>query len=362
MVINGTAQFWFSRTRRKHAPTALFQAVFWRRLGSLGLLPLCLCLFLFVLMENLQFGSGVAHAAWHILVAVLAMNVQRTIYHSLPDPLHCVLSYFMKQNHQLADIHSTPPANPVVAHYLLSGIAITTGLTTAAGYGTSLLVPPPSGYDWPVFGLDTIQWQSGYIIATGTLTILVAVMVAFGLIETVHVGTENKFHRTLRWRSLGCSLGYLSCLLGLLTVVASSGSTSGQLRAFLLTATVCTTAISIQLVTFSEPWESDTFSVASAPVLRRVIAASVAAASAGFVASLCLLYRHSALQHTALGEFQHGAFPIFWRDLALLQYGLVSLLAAWPLTYVAQVRERWVPKGPNPKMAKWPQYVAGIEF
>lgn len=364
MVLNGVGQFWISQTQREHAPKVIFHAVYWRRLGSLGLLPLSLCVVLFVFMENLKFGSGVAHAAWHVLVALLAMNVQRTIYHSCPDPVHHVLSYFLHQDSSVADVHSTSSKNPLVAQCLLGCIAITTLFTLVSGSVAHLLFPYNT-HDWPVFGLDLPQWQCGYVVAVGTLLTLLAAAATFSLIGTVQMNSGNihkRFSGQSQWRQRGCSLGHFSAFLGFVTFVASANLAPLQLRALALAATVCAVAGSVSLVTLSEaaPTGFDKSSVS----LRRAIAVSINILSAGFMSSLYVLLRSGALQYTATNALQHMLFPSAWRTLAFSQYLLMGLLAVWPLTYARQVHDRWA--GPetqlNSKMAKWPYLVAGIEF
>jgi len=356
LVLHGAGQFWLSYKRREHAPQVLFHAVFWRRLVTLGLFPICLCLVLFISME--KFESGLAHATWHVWVAVLAMNVQRTIYHSLVDPLHMVLSLIARQNAPAADVHSTPPKNPIIAHYFLASIAVTMSVTFMAGRLVGAMVPH-SHYDWPVLGLDSLQWQTGYMLAIGSLSVILAIASTFGLIATVHIPwakSDGQFH----WRRVGCALGFSSSLFGLLAIVASADGMPSKLRALVLAATACSAAAGVALTTFSE------FSTSSM-LIRRMMAAATCVTAAVFVTSLYTLHQYGALQHVALshngGTYYHVVFPRAWRCLALSQYCLAGLLAAWPLTYVAQVRERWTTTTPlNGKLAKWPLAFAGIEF
>jgi hypothetical protein len=190
LVILGSGQFWLSHPQREHAPKVLFHAVFWRRLGSLGLLPLCLCLALFLAMENIKFGAGVAHAAWHLLVAALATNVMRTVYHSLPDPLHTALSYVLRDDELLADIHSTSSKNPAVAHYLLGIAAVTTCLTLLVAH--------------------TVEVYMEFSVAIVALTALVAMAVALLLISTVQTDAVGELKPLSNWRQLGFFLGHVS--------------------------------------------------------------------------------------------------------------------------------------------------------
>jgi len=330
VLLHGAGQFWWSN--REHAPQVLFHAVFWNRLISLGLLPISLCLPLLYIGH--VYASGLAHAAWHVLIATMAMNIQRTLYHSLPDPLHTGISYLMGQDAPLADILSSPPKNPAVAHYLLSGVAVTTCLTLLADRVTR------NNYDLPglpVFGMDRLQWTGGngdsirhfangggFLVASNALFTLVAIAAAFFLISTVQINTEGKWEVVSRWRQLGCSLGYLSTFFGLLVVLASVDGTPPNLRTLALGATTCTAAAAVLLTTFEERWEPGaSWMVASIPVFRRVVAACTGLAAAGFVASL---------------------FMSAWRGVTLTQHIFALLLAVWPLTYVGQVRERWAPQ------------------
>jgi len=349
MVLNGFAQFWLSQSQSEHAPKVLFRAVFWRRLASLGFVPLLACLVLFVFMESLSFGSGFAHSAWHVLVAALAVNVQRTIYHSIADPLQTILGLLQKQP-PVSDIHSLAPTNPAVAHWLLGGPAFTASLTLLATYVTASMTSS-TDLGWPVLGVDTLQWQCGYILAIGALFTCFSFAITWGLIGTVHKDevdkssrlhshftmghdAESRMNRSL----LGSILGWVSAACGLFIAVSSAEGVSVHLRTLAVVGMPWTAAMSTLLFAFSDPCAT---SKAPSPVVtfRQGIAAIIAVASTGFVASLSMLQHYGSL-----GVFQHTSLPTAWQMMAASQYCTIALLAAFPLTYAAHVHDRWKTK------------------
>jgi len=359
ILLNGVGQFWLSPTRREHIPKIIFGPVFCRRLVSLGLLPLLLCTSLFLFMERSE-SAGLSHAAWHVVVALLALNVQRTIYYSLPDPLHTLLSYLMQEVSPVADIHSSPPNAPVVAHYSLSSIALVTGFTLFANYATCLLMPAQTGESWTAFGLSMFrgmqQWQSSYIIVIGSLLLLVAVATTFALIGTLDMETEGKQTWRSHWRSLGCSVGSSSLAFGLLAIAswladAVGLSVAPQLQSVALAATVCAAAGGMLLVSFSEHYvhiTSTSATIRTGVALRCAMAAFMAVAAAGYVSSLHILHIYDALSLSTIGI---PGLQAVWLGLALCQHTMLALLMVWPLTYCTEVREQWTPK--VPKNNKW---------
>jgi len=282
------------------------------------------------------------------MVAALAVNIQRTIYHSLPDPLHSLWSKVMQQASPLSDIHTPFPQNPVVVHWLLGSTSATMAMTLLVGHATSLIMAG-SGYHWPIFGLDSLPWQTGYLLAIGSLVTLASIAGTFGLISTAQCEAPSKSTLASFARALGCFLGILSAFFGLMTIGASADGMPAQLRAMALGATVCCASSGVLLVTFNEPWES----AESGVELRRVLGSSIGMASAGFMITLYVLHSLGALEN-------HVHYPLnAWRSLAVAQYMCTCLIAVWPLTYVTQVRERWTPKVPMHvnQVQRWKSYI-----
>jgi hypothetical protein len=346
LCINGIAQFWLSAKYTDYACRVVTRAAFWRRLLNVGGLPLIVCGVLLGVME--YFESGVAHAIWHVAVATIACNIQRTVYYMIPDPVSVAMKYISINQLQSADVQSQAPHNPVMAHSLLYAPVIAMSLATTTCCLMSCMVQHP--IQIPVLGLDTLEWQLGYTASIGSILTLAAFVGALVLITAHTDGEQSKYDHSLCQFVRASSCCGAIAILGLLcSFAAPEISGIGPWREMILASAVILLASSMVLTTLQA---SD---VSRASTIRCVFAVYACILAIMFIVQLCRFH----YLRTVISREYDDAHLAAHSTLSALQYVLLVTLALFPTTCVARVRAKWITEDDSvlPSTLKQPSFI-----
>mmetsp|Transcript_140455 Transcript_140455/g.261852 ORF Transcript_140455/g.261852 Transcript_140455/m.261852 type:complete len:554 (-) Transcript_140455:57-1718(-) len=342
LVILVSGVFWLQRERRSFAQTVFLRAGFWMRFVSIGMIPSLCCTALFVSVQRAAHGR-VIHSVWHIVDAVLATNLQRTVFTQRRDPVYRLLNRLFRVGGSPVDILSVAPSNPPVAHWLLALASFTQLLmmmmgaclqscfsyritATRAAKGAVRLAY------WPVLGIDILKRPAGFLMEACWVLVLLAITATFAMVE-VAVQRSHSSDKELILGKIGSTLNYTGIAFGALsalTVIARST----LLRVLTVSAGCCTATAGIVLTTCSVHSQSR-----SAVVGRMLIAFGLCIASVIFLVLLSAVYQAGGMDYD--GQLVHTACPMLLTACAGCEYAIFVLIAVWPLTFMREVREHW---------------------
>lgn len=332
--------FWLQSARRSFASTVFLRANFWRRLLSAGALPLFCCSVLFLGGQRAGNGRAV-HALWHIADAVLAVNLQRTVFTQQHDPMQMLLSRLFGTVGPSMDILSTAPTNPVVEHWLL-GLALCT-LVYATGIfaylrsllGMHMLVTPAAAVAiepsyLPVLGLDILKHPAGFIMDLCWIVFLLCLLVTITRVDFA-VRSSKLSEKDQVLSKMGSSMIYCGILLGAITALTAMARTT-LLRALPIAAACGTASVGISIMSCIS-----TSGARPARLARALIALALCVAFTCFLVMLLAVYQAGGMEYE--GELFHTACPLKFAGLAGSEYAVLLLIATWPLTFIQEVRE-----------------------
>mmetsp|Transcript_32886 Transcript_32886/g.59808 ORF Transcript_32886/g.59808 Transcript_32886/m.59808 type:complete len:544 (+) Transcript_32886:69-1700(+) len=332
--------FWLQKERRSFASIAFLRANFWMRLLTAGILPIFCCTVLFIGAQSA--GNGrVVHSVWHVMDALLAVNLQRTVLTQRHDPVYMLLKNLFGTTGPSMDILSTAPTNPVVAHWLL-GLALCallymTGMfaylkflfglqvtTTHAAAGAARLPY------LPVLGLDTLKRPAGFIMEICWIVVLLSFVVTFAMVDfgLRRSKSSEKDHLLSR---IGSTMIYSGIFLGAISALTVMARTT-LLRVLPIAAGCGVAIVGICLMTCIS-----TSGARPAVLARALIALALCVAFMCLLLMLLAVYRAGGMDYD--GELFHSACPVLFTGLAGCEYVVLVLIAVWPLTFIQEIRE-----------------------
>lgn len=307
LLLFGCSTFWLHRDRRASMPKVLLRIRFWRRLWNHCVLPLLACSFILVLMESVD--ARVSYACWHVLLAMLAVNLVRVVHNDTNDMEH------------EAEVANISPQNPVVARILLGSVAMF-GLPTLI-LSLALDWWAVGHWRWPRVFKSTHQWPGGYFVVIGALPTLVAQAASFWLIAST-VGAANDLEEIVLSKQFGCLTGHVSVAFGFLTIaVPDVGFPTAHTLCMILFLSLMMVAMLMTTLSVRQP-------LALATRNRFFLMLLIFASVFSFLVLSILAQQDQS--HT------YG-IPHPW--LSLSEYTTLALPMLWPLTWGAEVQDRW---------------------
>eukprot|EP00929_Paragymnodinium_shiwhaense_P098111 TRINITY_DN59655_c0_g1_i1.p1 TRINITY_DN59655_c0_g1~~TRINITY_DN59655_c0_g1_i1.p1 ORF type:complete len:610 (+),score=58.03 TRINITY_DN59655_c0_g1_i1:271-1830(+) len=163
LLLLGTVIFWSHRGRRRHAPQVLLQTPYWRRLGTIFVLPQLLAL---IFMLSGASNSEPMHACWHVVLAGLATFGFHCAY-NMHDAITVALGRPPSKVRD-GNVFVAAPANPSIVLWCMQGLAFCGVVAVGAimgdaGFGVRLdeLQRNPA----PILGVLHLPQPAGYILA-----------------------------------------------------------------------------------------------------------------------------------------------------------------------------------------------------
>ncbi|CAJ1461193.1 unnamed protein product [Effrenium voratum] len=199
----GFAGFWLQPARRHAATEVLLRSRYWLRLWKQAIAPTAV---ISVFLVGLSSVSP-APSACRAVLAVLGTKVLHTVAsHSQGEKL--------RESQRLQELQGLSPSwNPVVAKQLLAAPGVlgvsTVGASLASDFMTSEV------WRWPLLSMATGLRPGGYVVVLGALPALMAMAAALWLVSST--GSCHAIDEEVSTQ-LGCLLGYLSLLLGVLAM------------------------------------------------------------------------------------------------------------------------------------------------
>jgi len=204
----GFTVFWFQPARRAAATEVLLRTHYWLRLWKEALLPTA---FLSIFVVALQATVSHADTAGRTVFALLAARMISASH---------VQGEKLRESQRLQELQGLSPSwNPMVARQLLGAPGLLGMVTIAA----SLVADLYSSHSWPLLSRPVHARPGGYLVVLGALPSLLAMAAALWLVSS-STGSCAIFEseEISLSRGLGCLSGYLSILLGLLTLLLHS--------------------------------------------------------------------------------------------------------------------------------------------
>lgn len=344
LMILACGVFWLQHQRRSFAQTVFLRAGFWMRFFSIGMIPSLCCTVLFVSVQRAAHGRMI-HAVWHTADAILATNLMRTVFTQQRDPIYRLLNrLFGKcEGEQRVDVLSVAPTNPPVAHWLLALGSFTQLFMTMMGtclqsYFSYRITATRAAKHavrlayWPVLGIDILKRPAGFLMEACWVLVLLAITTTFAMVEVA----AQRSHSSEKERMLGkmgSTMSYTSVAFGVLSALTVMAR-STLLRVLTVSAGCCTAAAGIALTTCSTASGSR-----SAMAARMLIAFGLCIACVIFLVLLSAVYQAGGMDYD--GQLFHTACPLLLTACAGCEYAIFLLIAAWPLTFVNEVREHW---------------------
>mmetsp|Transcript_84841 Transcript_84841/g.134330 ORF Transcript_84841/g.134330 Transcript_84841/m.134330 type:complete len:350 (+) Transcript_84841:488-1537(+) len=203
----GFTVFWFQPARRAMANEVLLRSHYWLRLWKQALLPTVL---LSIVLGALQ-ATFVSQAtpACRTVFALLAARVI--------SAANCQ-GEKLRESQRLQELQGLSPSwNPMVVRQLLGAPGLLGLLTLLASLVANRLTS--SEENWPLLSRAVHARPGGYLVVLGALPALLSMAAAVWLVSHAVNSSIFESEEICFTKELGCLSGYLSIVLGLLTLL-----------------------------------------------------------------------------------------------------------------------------------------------
>jgi len=325
------AGFWLHRSRQARAADVLIRFKFWHRLLHHGFIPAMMLFWIFCIMGVADFQA--LHSMWHVVVAFFSVSLLRTVL-------------LGESTSASAKIFDLSPHNPNVAHVLLGAVALI--LLPTAVIGASFDWCSSGQSHWPTISTATLCQPGGYFVAIVSVPAFTGVATVFWLIDSTAATKASwlQYHKSKTWefqegihqessfnpqqlamgRRLGCLLGYTGAFFGLAAALIMKGTPlQNVMNLFCSIMSLGLIMIAMALTVLSADPTSN-----QSVRFRRCLTMLVCL-------PMMIVHIMLMLADQCLPSYYQVPHAIY----AITEYIVVLLLAAWPLTWAAEVRDTW---------------------
>lgn len=309
----GFTVFWFQPARRAMANEVLLRSHYWLRLWKQALLPTAL---LSVFLGALQ-ATLVSQATPTACRTVFALLAARVI-----SAANCQ-GEKLRESQRLQELQGLSPSwNPIIVRQLLGAPGLLGLLTLFASLVADLLT---SSQAWPLLSRPVDARPGGYLVVLGALPSLLSMAAAVWLVSHAVNSSIFESEEICFTKELGCLSGYLSIVLGLLTLL---------LHVFDLPK--------LQVMSLVFCFGTMVIAVLASAFGNRVFLGGFSSRCLG-VSTLCSAFILSSFIVMLLLDQQlipnHYELPR--QGLAIMEYLSVAAYLLWPLAWMREVHSSW---------------------
>lgn len=310
----GFTVFWFQPARRAMASEVLLRSHYWLRLWKQALLPMAL---LSIFLGALQ-ATLVSQATPTACRTVFALLAARVI-----SAGHCQ-GEKLRESQRLQELQGLSPSwNPMVVRQLLGAPGLLGLLTVFVSFVADLL---SSSQPWPLLSRPVHARPGGYLVVLGALPALLSMAAALWLVSHAVNCSIFESEEICVTKELGCFSGYLSILLGLLTLLLHLLEDLPKVQVMSLVFCLGTMVIAV---------------VASA--FGNCVVGGFNSSRCLVVSTLCSAFILSSFIVMLLLDQQvipnHYELP--QQGLAIMEYLSVAAYLLWPLAWTREVHSSW---------------------
>eukprot|EP00435_Cladocopium_sp_Y103_P010234 s4055_g2.t1 len=292
----------------------LLRSHYWLRLWKQALLPMAL---LSIFLGALQ-ATLVSQATPTACRTVFALLAARVI-----SAGHCQ-GEKLRESQRLQELQGLSPSwNPMVVRQLLGAPGLLGLLTVFVSFVADLL---SSSQPWPLLSRPVHARPGGYLVVLGALPALLSMAAALWLVSHAVNCSIFESEEICVTKELGCFSGYLSILLGLLTLLLHLLEDLPKVQVMSLVFCLGTMVIAV---------------VASA--FGNCVVGGFNSSRCLVVSTLCSAFILSSFIVMLLLDQQvipnHYELP--QQGLAIMEYLSVAAYLLWPLAWTREVHSSW---------------------